>query len=205
MKIQQRAIEKIKPYPGNPRKNAQAVDPVAASIREFGFRQPIVVDSDGVVIVGHTRLQAAAQLGLATVPVTVASDLTPEQARAYRLADNRTGENAEWDFAGLAEELEALGVNGADLSITGFSEAELAIYLEGMGETDPEKEWQGMPEFLQKDKTAYKSIVINFPNPQAVEDFAKTVGQTITEKTRSIWFPQQEIERCMDKVYRDES
>ena len=124
MKIQQRAIGKIKPYPGNPRKNAQAVDPVAASIREFGFRQPIVVDSDGVVIVGHTRLQAAAQLGLATVPVTVASDLTPEQARAYRLADNRTGENAEWDQELLGLELDQLaGV--FDLSLTGFTPEEI--------------------------------------------------------------------------------
>ena len=124
MKIQQRAIVKIKPYPGNPRKNAQAVDPVAASIREFGFRQPIVVDAEGVVIVGHTRLQAAAQLGLRTVPVTVASDLTPDQARAYRLADNRTAENSEWNEELLGIEFDQLdGV--FDLSLTGFTPEEI--------------------------------------------------------------------------------
>ena len=124
MRIRQISVDKIIPYPGNPRKNQDAIDPVAASLREFGWRQPIVVDSDMVVIVGHTRLLAAQQLGLDKVPVTVADDMTPAQARAYRLADNRTGENAEWDNDLLAIELGELE-GDFDLSLTGFSEEEI--------------------------------------------------------------------------------
>ena len=99
-------IKKVKPYDRNPRRNDNAVDAVAASIREFGFRQPIVVDRDGVIIVGHTRLKAAKKLGMKEVPVLVADDLTEEQVKAYRLADNKAGELAGWDFAELEEELE---------------------------------------------------------------------------------------------------
>lgn len=87
MHIEMKSIDTIQPYPGNPRQNDGAVDAVVASIREFGFRQPIVVDAAGVIVVGHTRWKAAQKLGLAEVPVHVA-DLTPEQARAYRIADN---------------------------------------------------------------------------------------------------------------------
>jgi ParB-like chromosome segregation protein Spo0J len=94
---------------------------VADSIREFGFRQPIVVDADGVIVVGHTRYKAALKLGLETVPVHVAKDLTPQQARAYRLADNRSAENAEWDVDLLPIELGELRDDGADLKLLGFA------------------------------------------------------------------------------------
>ena len=94
MKIETRPITSIKPYDQNPRINDSAVAAVASSIREFGFRQPIVLDKDGVIVVGHTRWKAAQQLGLTEVPVHVALDLTPEAARAYRIADNKTGEIA---------------------------------------------------------------------------------------------------------------
>lgn len=93
------------PYERNPRRNDQAVDAVAASIREFGFKVPIVVDRDNVVVAGHTRLKAAKRLGLETVPVIVADDLTPEQIKAFRLADNKTAELAEWDLDLLDLEL----------------------------------------------------------------------------------------------------
>ena len=98
MQIEIRPIDQIKPYPGNPRQNDAAVDAVGASIKEFGFRQPIVVDGDGVIIVGHTRYKAALKLGLKQVPVHVATDLTPAQARAYRIADNATNEIAGWNY-----------------------------------------------------------------------------------------------------------
>lgn len=93
------------PYERNPRRNDQAVDAVAASIREFGFKVPIVIDRDNVVVAGHTRLKAALKLGLETVPVIVADDLTPEQIKAFRLADNKTAELAEWDLDMLDLEL----------------------------------------------------------------------------------------------------
>ena len=95
MKITLRNLSEIKPYPQNPRVNDDAVDAVAASIREFGFRQPIVVDTDGVIIVGHTRWKAAQKLGLDKVPIHVAKDLTPAQIKAYRIADNQTNTLAE--------------------------------------------------------------------------------------------------------------
>ena len=116
------AIDAITPYENNPRKiPKEAIDKVAASIREFGFRQPIVVDKDMVVIVGHTRLLAARSLGYAEVPVLVASDLPPEKVKAYRLADNKTNEFTSWDDDRLMEELTAfLSVDGFDMEDFGF-------------------------------------------------------------------------------------
>jgi len=141
MKVELRPLTEIKPYEHNPRKNDSAVDAVAASLREFGFKQPIVVDTDGVIIAGHTRYKAALKLGLAKVPVHVATDLTPEQVRAYRLADNRTGELATWDFEILPIELAALQESGYDLDILGFDDKELAKLLDTelqQGLTDPD-------------------------------------------------------------------
>src|SRR5699024_6051193 len=105
VKITQMSPDELTPYEGNPRKiTGHAVDRVAESIERYGWQQPIVVDAEHVVLVGHTRLQAAQQLGLTEVPVHVADDITPEQARAYRLADNRTGELSQWDHEALALE-----------------------------------------------------------------------------------------------------
>lgn len=102
-------VDSLIPYANNPRLNDNAVDAVAASIKEFGFKVPIVVDGENVIINGHTRLKAAHKLGLRQVPVIVADDLTPEQVKAFRLADNKTGELAEWDMAKLGIELEGIG------------------------------------------------------------------------------------------------
>src|SRR5467141_4495425 len=97
MQVELRPISSIRPYENNPRINDAAVDAVAASIKEFGFRQPIVVDEQGVIIVGHTRYKAALKLGLDKVPVHVATGLTPAQIKAYRLADNQTANLATWN------------------------------------------------------------------------------------------------------------
>ena len=118
MNVQEMPIGDIKPYERNPRKNAAAVDYVANSIKEFGFKQPIVVDADHVIVVGHTRWLAAKKLKLKTVPVLVADDLTPEQAKAYRLADNKTNEFAEWDDDLLDLEMDDL--SDIDMSLFGF-------------------------------------------------------------------------------------
>jgi ParB-like chromosome segregation protein Spo0J len=145
VQIEIRPVEQIRPYPGNPRRNDAAVDVVAASIKEFGFRQPIVVDAGGVIVVGDTRYKAALKLGLKTVPVHVAADLTPQQARAYRLADNRTAEAAEWDVELLPIELGELRGDGVDLKLLGFTDKELAEYLKEFdtdlegGEVDAEE------------------------------------------------------------------
>lgn len=115
-------IKSIRPYEKNPRRNDEAVDAVAASIREFGWQQPIVVDKDGVIIAGHTRYKAAKKLKCDTVPVVVADNLTEDQVKAYRLADNKTGELAEWDTALLGEELAELA--DFDMSQFGFLDDE---------------------------------------------------------------------------------
>lgn len=139
LKVEQWAISKVKPYPGNPRKNDAAVGGVARSIELYGFRQPIVVDANGVVIVGHTRLKAAQKLGLAEVPVHVA-DMPAKMAKAYRIADNKTSEASEWDVELLASEL-------AELKNLDFDPADLAFDEDGMsralgtleqGLTDPD-------------------------------------------------------------------
>lgn len=116
MEIKEWPIEEVKPYQNNPRKNDDAVEATANSIREFGWQQPIVVDKDGVIIVGHTRLKAAKKLKLKHVPVTVAENLTDEQVKAYRLADNKTGELADWDIGSLEDELKAID----DIDMTDF-------------------------------------------------------------------------------------
>jgi ParB-like chromosome segregation protein Spo0J len=148
MKIVSVPIERVVPYERNPRRNEGAVEKVANSLREFGWQQPIVVDSEMVVIAGHTRLLAARRMGLETVPVRVAENLTPEQVRAYRIADNRTGEEAEWDPELLALELGELRLSGYDLDLTGFDVAEiakaLARELDGTGgESDTGKSGAG--------------------------------------------------------------
>ncbi len=120
MEIELWPLDRPKPYSRNPRKNKRAIEKAAASIREFGFRQPIVVDGDGVIVVGHTRLEAAKQLSLEVVPVHQVSDLSEEQVRAYRIADNKTGEYAGWDPELLGEELRALKASDYDLMQTGF-------------------------------------------------------------------------------------
>ena len=123
-------IAKPIPYARNARKIPQkAIDKVAASIKEFGFRQPIVVDKEAVIIVGHVRLMAAKQLGLREVPVHVAENLSPAQVKAYRLMDNRAHSETDWDLELLAPELEELKAFDFDLSLTGFDDRELQELL----------------------------------------------------------------------------
>jgi site-specific DNA-methyltransferase (adenine-specific) len=144
MHIELRNIDEIKPYEKNPRINDDAVEAVAKSIKEFGFRQPIVVAKDGVIVAGHTRWKAAKHLGLEKVPVHVAKELTPEQIKAFRIADNKTGEIAEWDYNLLPIELSELQDANFDLSLLGFDTSELDKLLNGddvvtEGMTDPDE------------------------------------------------------------------
>lgn len=115
MEIKRVKLSEIRPYEKNPRRNDSAVDAVAASIKEFGWQQPIVVDKDGVIIAGHTRYKAAKKLKCKEVPVVYADNLTEEQVKAYRLADNKVGEIANWDFDMLKTELADLADIGFDM------------------------------------------------------------------------------------------
>lgn len=173
MTIKEIKITDIKPYENNPRINDGAVDFVAASIREFGFKIPIVIDSDNVIIAGHTRLKAAKQLGLDMIPCIIADDLTPEQIKAFRVADNKTSELAEWDFNALAKELSELDL---DMAQFGFDMEEFS--LDGLSE-----------EFnlADGDKGEFQQITFTLQNEQAelikhaldiVEDCTETFGNT---------------------------
>lgn len=129
----------IRPYPSNPRMNKGAVDAVARSIEAFGFRQPIVVDGEGVIIVGHTRWKAAKQLKLKTVPVHVA-DMDAVSAKAYRIADNQTSNLADWDEELLPFELADLQAAEFDMELLGFGEDELIERLGGSPAFEPTDE-----------------------------------------------------------------
>ncbi len=142
LNVESRPLAEIKPYERNPRDNDAAVAAVAESIERFGFRQPIVVDEDGVIVCGHTRWKAAQKLGLSEVPVHVARDLTSEQIRAYRIADNKTNELATWNLELLPLELGELRDAGIDWSLLGFDSDELAMLLDpgvSPGLTDPDE------------------------------------------------------------------
>lgn len=125
MNVKNIDIKKLKPYEKNPRKNKKAVEAVANSIKEFGFKVPIVIDKENVIVCGHTRFKAAQQLGIETVPCVVADDLTDEQIKAFRLADNKTAELADWDFDLLEDEI--LNIENIDLSNFGFEVADKNI------------------------------------------------------------------------------
>ena len=144
MQIYDKRLDEIKPYENNPRHNDNAVDAVANSIREFGFKVPIVVDSDGVIVAGHTRYKAAKKLGLQTVPCLVADDLTQEQVKAFRLADNKVGELATWDLDTLKVELDNIGE--IDMSEFGFS----------LNIGDDEEAPDGFKEFDENIETKHK-------------------------------------------------
>lgn len=120
MEIKMVSLTELRPYERNPRKNKKAIDAVAESIKEFGFKVPIVLDKDNVIVGGHTRYAAAKKLGLTEVPCVIADDLTDEQVKAFRLADNKTAELAEWDYEKLADELDF--ILDIDMGKFGFDE-----------------------------------------------------------------------------------
>ncbi len=148
----------LRPYENNPRLNDRAVADVAKSIEKYGWRQPIVVDGDGVIIVGHTRWKAARRLGLKSIPVHVAGDMDPEQAKQYRIADNKSSERSEWDTDKLAEELLDLRGLGCDLTDLGFSEQEVDKYLDRLAdELEPPE-----VEFAQELDEESNYVVLKF-------------------------------------------
>ncbi|HEX2986082.1 MAG TPA: DNA modification methylase [Caproiciproducens sp.] len=154
MQIIYKPVKEIIPYANNPRINDDAVDKVVESVKEFGFRNPLILDSSGVIIAGHTRLKAAAKLGMTEVPCIMADDLTPEKVKAYRIADNKSAEYSKWDFEALAAELDDLQKAGYDLSLTAFGQDELDKILDSL---EPEKpaEDDGFDENINPEEAAY--------------------------------------------------
>ena len=183
MEVIDKKVAELTPYAKNPRKNDQAVNAVAASIKEFGFKVPIVIDGDGVIVAGHTRLKAALLLGLETVPCVVADDLTEDQIKAFRLADNKTAELAEWDYALLDEEIAEL--TDIDMSLFGFDTQIMAAAPEI--QEDPEEELDieklekhyGVP--YQGNKSRIADIIINLlPAGKRLVDLFGGVERSLT-------------------------
>lgn len=166
MQIKTLEIEKIVPYHNNPRKN-QAIDKVASSIKEFGFQQPIVIDKDNIIIVGHTRLEASKKLGLKEVPVVVA-ELSETKAKAYRLADNRVNQDSEWDITLLNLELDILKEDNFDLKLTGFNQEEIDNILDNQKTND-------FNDLSNEQEDYFKSISFMFDDLETYQDLLNKI------------------------------
>lgn len=208
MQIKQVAIKDIQPYDNNPRKNDQTVDLLKRSISEFGFKVPVILDSKGVLIAGHTRVLAAKELGIKEVPAVIAEDLTEEQVRAFRILDNKVQEYSTWDYDKLATEMDAILESEYDILMTGFREDEIAFITDYDKEilNDGYKEWanSGSIDYESNDLTSIQSIKVHFETEKDRDKFAELVKQNITPKTKSIWFPEQEDDKVSDLEYVDE-
>jgi hypothetical protein len=202
LRIEERQIADLKPAAYNPRTiSKEQLAGLRASISRFGFVEPIVFNErTGNVVGGHRRLEVL-QAENATATDVVVVDLDDLDERALNVALNNPHIQGDFDMEALERLLEEIRLEGgaelfADLRFDAFTFPEL-------GENDPNAEWDGMPEFSQEDKTAFRSIVVHFKDAGAVAAFAKTVKQKITDKTRMLWYPEIEIERLVDKAYVD--
>lgn len=206
MKVEQTNIDELIPYASNSRTHSEEqVAQIAASIKEFGFNNPVLLDGDNGIIAGHGRTLAARKLGLKEVPTIELAHLSDSQRKAYIIADNKLALNAGWDMPTMALELHGLNMDGFDLSLTGFSDIELENILDPMSDDfSASEEWGGMPEFSCEDKTAFKSVVVHFKDQGAIDAFASVTGLKVLENTRMAWYPDIEIETYADKLYDEE-
>jgi len=207
-------IGDLTPDPANARlHNPRNIGMITDSLQKVGAARSIVIDEDNVILAGHGVVEAAAEAGIENVQYVDAdgetiiavrrTGLTDEQKVALSLADNRTSELADWNPEQLLAHIDA----GVDLSAM-WRDDELAELLgEGTkaGDIDPMDEWQGMPEFEQEDQTAFQSIHVHFKNQEDVDTFAELIGQSLTEKTRSLWYPEAEKTDMKSELYSDES
>jgi len=193
VEIIEKRLSELTPYKNNPRKNDQAVDAVAASIKAFGFKVPIVIDRDGVIVCGHTRAKAAKKLKLESVPCVVADDLTEEEIKAFRLADNKVGELAEWDLPALDLELADLDF---DMGEFGFDDV---TNPEQYGDTftlpsgdKPEKEQ--ITIFLQRTQRERVLQAFKIVEPEIKETFGNEnkIGNCLYEVVRQ-WAEQRKL------------
>lgn len=176
MNIIEKNISEIKPYEKNPRKNDNAVEYVANSIKEFGFKVPIVIDKDGVIVAGHTRYKASKKLGLEKVPCIIADDLTPEQIKAYRLVDNKVSEKSEWDFDLLNDELsEILNI---DMEMFDFTKL-------GQGEGEGENPYTQKINIPQYEITGEKPDVLELVNDEKTNELIEEIKKSkVTKKEK---------------------
>ena len=203
-KIERRKVDDLIPYARNARTHSdEQVAQLAASIKEWGWTTPVLIDEDGEIIAGHGRVMAARKLGIEEVPTMTATGWTKAQKQAYVLADNQLPQNAGWDMDLLKVEMQDLSGEGFDLSLIGFDDGaimNLALLVEE-GQTNADEEWEGMPEFEQDDKTSFRHVIVHFENNDDLTEFFSIIGQSHTDKTKSIWFPEQENMDTESKRY----
>lgn len=198
-------VDDLIPYARNSRTHsAEQITQIAASIKEFGFTNPVLIDKDNGIIAGHGRVMAAKKLGLKTVPCIVASGWTDAQKKAYVIADNKLALNAGWDESMLKLEFEELQSLNFNIELVGFSANDLQnIFLDKeLGKTDKEAEWEGMPEFTDLDP-CFRKVIVSFDDQEAVEHFFALLGQDFTEKTKSVWHPKKEKQDLKDSRWTD--
>ncbi len=195
MEVVLTAMEKIIPYIRNPRKNDAGIEKVASSIKEFGWQQPIVVDKEMVIVVGHTRYMAAKKLGLEEAPVSIAESLNPQQIKAYRIADNKTAEFSEWDNDQLVLEIEELQTENYDVFLTGFNASELDdINTESSIFDDLEKDGIGFEDSLQGEGSL-KTIGFTF----VTEEYNETMAPFIKKHGKEM-LSDFLMDRCKEGV-----
>ena len=197
MKIVNIKIEDLKPYEKNPRKNDKAIDYVANSIKEFGFKVPLVVDKNNVIVAGHTRYQASKKLGLKELPCLVADDLTDEQIKAFRIADNKTNEMAEWDDALLGEELKDL-IDNFDMSQFGFGEFEISMLTEDMEPDDYDKDLIKEYSSSSDDFLTNKRVIITYKTDEE-EKFLKDLFKEDEDNEMKVVYSCEEIKERYDE------
>ena len=203
-----RKVVDLIPYAQNPHTHGEAqIAQIAASIAEFGFTNPVLIDERNIIIAGHGRLLAAQKRKLDEVPCIVLPGFTEAQKAAYVIADNKLALNAGWNEKTLQAEIERLADLQYDLNLTGFSEVEIAALLEGIvtdvteqaveagtalpdaGPTEPLKEWKGMPEFEQPEAGPFRTLTVHFKDQASVDEFAELIGQKLTDMTKWVWYP----------------
>jgi hypothetical protein len=185
--VERRDLASLIPYARNARLHDEAqVARLADSIKQWGWTIPVLVDEHDEVIAGHGRIMAAQKIGIESVPVMVARGWSPAQVKAYRLADNKLNELSSWDAALLTVELAELNDLGL-AALSGFSAIELDSLLTSA--SDPEENWQGMPEVAQGNAEAYRSMMVHFVDEEAVRQFAQLIGQVIRDRQKYLWFP----------------
>ena len=202
MKVKQTKLKDLKPYENNPRLHSELqIIQIATSIKEFGFINPILADEKNMILAGHGRFLASQRLELDKVPVVVVEGLSEAQKKALVIADNKIASNSEWDEDLLWEEIRKLNELGFDINKLAFEEMEVLPMIDPNVVSDLTGEWEDMPEFTEDDKTAFRTILVHFTCEEDVDKFSKLVKQSFTDKTKFMWYPEQENMETEAKRY----
>lgn len=190
------------PYANNSRLHDETqLGQLVASINEFGFTNPVLLDGANGIIAGHGRVMAANVLGLETVPTIELQHLTDEQKAAYVIADNKLAQNAKWDDEILRLELQSLSDADYDLSILGFDEASLSRLLDVAETADAFEEYNQAIEYENKNANPYKSLIVHFENEQDVDNFKHLIKQNFSNSAKYIYHPLQIRKETESKRY----